>query len=321
MRIFQFSVLVWMALTQSAFADLPRLRAAVLQIGTVNWELRTIIDNGLDRKNGFILDVKPYADNGATRIAVEGGVADMAVADWIWLARQNAAGKDYGFIPYSRAVGGLVVPANSAAKSLADLKGGKLGIAGGPLDKSWLILQAYAKREYDVTLTQDTEQVYGAPPLVFKSGVKGDYQGVINFWHFLAKMKATGMRELISVDEAARGLGLDPDTPLLGYYFKNEFLRANPSLGQGFYNASREAKQILQSSDAEWDKLRPLMRVSSDAEFAQLKSDWIVGIPKAGQVEAASAQKLLGLMRDLGGSDLVGAATEVPPTLFIDLTK
>jgi NitT/TauT family transport system substrate-binding protein len=75
------------AFAGQAFAEMPTIRAAVLKIGTVNWELATITENGLDEKHGFKLDVQPFADNGATRIAVEGDEADMAVADWIWVAR------------------------------------------------------------------------------------------------------------------------------------------------------------------------------------------------------------------------------------------
>ncbi len=111
--------------TAAPAQDLTSVRAAVLQIGTVNWELSTIIDKGLDEKYGFELEMQPYADNGATRVAVEGGEADIAVADWIWVARQRAAGKDYVFIPYSKAVGGVVVPDDSPAETLKDLAGGQ----------------------------------------------------------------------------------------------------------------------------------------------------------------------------------------------------
>ena len=147
--------------TGSWAADLPQVRAAVLKIGTVNWELDTIKRNGFDKAAGFELVVQPFADKGATRVALEGGEADVAVADWIWVARQRAAGKDYVFIPYSKAVGGVVVGKDSTAKSLQDLKGAKIGIAGGPVDKSWLILQAYAEQEYGMDLAAGTEQVFG----------------------------------------------------------------------------------------------------------------------------------------------------------------
>ena len=299
--------------------ELPVIRAAVLQIGTVNWELATITANGFDRKHGFTLEMQPYADNGATRIAVEGGAADMAVADWIWVARQRAEGKDYVFIPYSRAVGGIVVPEDSQAKTLEDLRGGRIGIAGGPLDKSWLILRAYARQAYGFDLKAETEQVYGAPPLVFKTALGDEYAGAINFWHFLSKAKAAGMRELISVEEAGRALGLDADTPLLGYYFKGGFLADHPELAQAFFDASRDAKDLLTSSDAAWDAIRPSMNAANDAEFVQLRADWIAGIPDRTPVDRAAVDRMLTLMSELGGPELVGKATSVPDGLFADV--
>ncbi|WP_305971996.1 MULTISPECIES: ABC transporter substrate-binding protein [unclassified Mameliella] len=305
--------------TPSLAQDVPTIRAAVLKIGTVNWELATITEQGFDRKHGFALDVQGYADNGATRIAVEGGEADMAVADWIWVARQRAAGKDYVFIPYSRAVGAILVPEASEAQALPDLAGGKIGIAGGPLDKSWLILRAYAQQEHGFDLKAETEQVFGAPPLIFKSGLSGDYAGAINFWHFLAKMKAGGMRELISVDTAGKALGLDPNTPLLGYYMKESFLDANPGLAQALYEASRDAKDLLANDPAAWEAIRPRMNAKTDAQFETLKTDWIGGIPERGPVNIEAANKMLQVMADLGGADLVGKADRVPEGLFADL--
>ena len=320
MKIWRFAVaLLGLFSAPLTAQELPIIRAAVLKVGTVNWELTTIIENGLDKKYGFQLSVMPYADNGATRVAVEGGEADMAVADWIWVARQRAAGKGYVFVPYSKAVGGVVVPANSTATTLKDLVGGKVGIAGGPLDKSWLILRAYAQQEYGLDLKGETEQVFGAPPLIFKTGLKGDYAGVINFWHFAAKMKASGMRQLISVQDAGQALGLDTNTPLLGYYFKEGFLAQHPDLAQSFYNASREAKEMLETNPTAWELIRPHMRAKTDAQFDLLKQDWIAGIPERAPMDAEAAGKLLALMHDLGGDALVGEAKTVPVGLFADV--
>lgn len=320
MRLFHVIAVVLTSLAAPVIADdLPTIRAAVLKIGTVNWELATITENGFDRANGFALDVQPYADNAATRIAVEGGEADMAVADWIWVARQRAAGKDYVFIPYSKAVGGVVVPADSPAETVQDLAGGKIGIAGGPLDKSWLILRAYARQQYGMDLKAETEQVYGAPPLIFKSAMGDEYAGAINFWHFLAKNKAAGMQQLISVEEAGSALGLDTNTPLLGYYLKESFLAEHPDLAQAFFDASRAAKDQLATSDAAWEAIRPRMNAATDAQFEQLKSDWIAGIPARAPVDEVAAGKMLRLMGDLGGPELVGDATSLPAGLFADV--
>ena len=149
--------------------DLPTLRAAVLEFGTVNWELDTIQHHGFDSANGFDLAVQGVAGSAAAQVAFQAGEADVIVSDWLWVARQRAAGEDYIFVPYSRAVGGIMVPQDSAVTSLADLDGGKIGIAGGPLDKSWLILRAYAQKNHDMDLVAQTEQVFGAPPLIFGS--------------------------------------------------------------------------------------------------------------------------------------------------------
>jgi len=300
-------------------SDLPVLRAAVLKIGTVNWELDTITRNGFDTANGFELEIVPYADNGATRVALEGGEADVAVADWIWVARQRAAGKDYVFIPYSKAVGGLVVPKDSTAATLEDLKGQKIGIAGGPVDKSWLILQAYAQKEYGFDLAAETEQVFGAPPLVFKAALSGETAGAINFWHFLAKMKAAGMRELISVETAATSLGLNPDIPLLGYVLKESYLKENPGMAKALYGASRSAKDLLASDDSAWEVLRPRMNAKSDAQFETLRRDFRAGIPGPGNVDEDGAATFFALMASLGGEKLVGSAKDLPSGLFVDL--
>ncbi len=300
----------------AALAELPTLRAAVLEYGTVNWELNTIDHHGLDAENGFTLDVQGMAGGAAARTAFQGGEADVIVSDWLWVARQRAAGKDYVFIPYSRAVGGVMVPAGSPVNSVADLAGLKVGIAGGPLDKSWLILQAYAAETTGMNLAAETEQVFGAPPLIFKTALQGETDAAINFWHFMAKMEAGGMRKLVDISDAAEALGLDPNTPLLGYVVKGEMLRDNPDLVDGLAAASRAAKDMLASDDAEWDRLRPNMRASDDAQFEALKAGFRAGIPAPGPVDEEAAGRMLALMARLGGEELIGNATTLPEGTF-----
>lgn len=297
-------------------AELPVLRIAVLQVGTVNWELDTIRHHGFDTANGFTLEVQGVAGGAAAMVAFQGGAADAVVTDWLWVARQRAAGKDFVFLPYSRAVGALLVSNDSAAQTLADLRGRKIGIAGGPLDKSWLVLRAYAAQEYGMDLKAETEQVFGAPPLIFKTALDGGVAGAINYWHFNAKMQAGGMRKLIDIEDAARALGLDPQTPLLGYVVKGELLRAKPGLVAGLATASRAAKDIMLSNDAEWDRLRPLMNAKSDAEFKALRDGFRAGIPPAGPVDEQAAARMLALMADLGGTELLGDATTLPQGVF-----
>ena len=309
-------VLGWVSIACPSFAEMPILRAAMQKTGTVNWELDTITNNGLDTQNGFQLDVLDMAAGPAGQIAFQGGEADVIVSDWLWVARQRVAGNDYIFIPYSKAVGGVVVKNDSPVQTLRDFVGKKIGIAGGPLDKSWLILRAYAQQEYGIDLKAETEQVFGAPPLIFKTALAGETDGAINFWYFMAKMEAAGMRNVMSVADAAQALGLDPETPLLGYVMRGDMLKTHPELVTGLANASRAAKDILASDDAEWDKLRDRMNASTDAQFVALIDGFRAGIPTTTTVDYDAANRLLGVMAELGGKELVGDLTSVPEGMF-----
>ena len=304
------------AVAGAAFAEEATLRIATQVSGTVNWELTTISSQGFDKANGFKMAVQDVAAGPAAQIAFQGGEADVIVSDWLWVARMRAEGNDYVFIPYSKAVGALMVKGDSPAQSLADMKDKKIGIAGGPVDKSWLILRAYAQTQ-GIDLQQETEQVFGAPPLIFETAMNGETDGAINFWHFNAKAQAAGFRPLITVSEAALALGLSDQTPLLGYVIKGEFLRQNPKIVHGFVTASRAAKDLLASDEAAWDALRPIMNAKSDAQFAELKAGFRAGIPTAGPVDEASAAKMLEIMANLGGEELMGKTTTLPDGVFV----
>ena len=304
------------AAAQDTAQEKPTLTIGTLQNGTVSWELETIRARGLDAANGFTLAVLPLAGNPATQVAMNGGEVDSIVSDWLWVAQARAQGQDFVFLPYSTAVGGVMVKADSPAQSLADLKGKKIGIAGGPVDKSWLILRAFSRLNGGEDIGAVTEQVFGAPPMIMAAAESGEVDAAINFWHFQAKMQAAGMRELVDVETAARDLGLDPATPLLGYVLRESWIAQHPDAAAGLAKASAEAKRILATDDAAWDALRPIMNADDDAEFAALRDGWRAGIPASQQVDEAAAQKMFAVMAELGGDELTGGLTTLPAGLF-----
>lgn len=103
--------------------------------------------------------------------------------------------------------------------------------------------------------------IAGTPPAAHmaRNGLIGQAQSYNLFVDRRHESPGTDMRQLLSVQEASIALGLDPDTPLLGYYFKGSYLAQHPGLAQSFYDASRDAKQYLATSDDAWEAIRPRM--------------------------------------------------------------
>jgi NitT/TauT family transport system substrate-binding protein len=298
-------------------AEAGTIRIGVLKFGTVNWELDAIKSNGLDRAEGLDLQVVDLANTAATTVALQAGEVDIIVTDWLWVSRQRAEGAGFTFVPYSTSVGALMLPPDSTITSLADLAGKKLGIAGGPVDKNWLVIRAAAAQRHGVELDQTVEKVFAAPPLLNEEILSGRLDAVLNSWNFTAQLEAKGFRKLIGVEDAARDLGIATQVPLLGYVFDETWAEAHKEDLLALVRASRKAKDLLARSDTEWDRLRPLMKAPDEATFAALRDGFRKGIPgRWGEAERADAVRLFAIMAKLGGAELVGKSAELQPGTF-----
>jgi len=193
--------------TGAMAADLTPVKVGVLKFGTVNWELKALKNAGFDHANGIDLEIVPFAGGDATKIALQGGAVDIIVSDWLWVSRQRAEGVPLTFAPYSSSVGSLMVAGDSPVTSLGDVKGMKIGVAGGPLDKSWLLLQGMAKQDHGFDLAAENEIVFGAPPLLAEKTKQGELTAMLNFWHYCARLEAEGYKRVISAEDAAIALG------------------------------------------------------------------------------------------------------------------
>ena len=295
----------------SMAADLPGVRAGVLKFGTVNWELKSMRHHGLDEANGFTLEIVPFAGGDATDIALLGGDVDIIVSDWLWVSRQRAAEHALTFSPYSSSVGAIMVAGDGDIVSIADLKDRKIGVAGGPLDKSWLLLQGMARQEAGVDLAADNEIVYGAPPLLAEKAKSGELDAVLNYWHYNARLEAEGFRVLASAEDAAAALGASGPVSSIGYVFDEAFVESG--LAAAFVKASRETKAILADSDEEWQRLADAGDIKDGPEALVLLRDrFREGIPtRALDEEIADTTLIYGLLAELGGEKLVGDAPEM----------
>ena len=160
-------VFILCILTLNAQA-LEKIRIGVLAYGTVNWELKIMQLNKIAIKNGIDLKILKLASKNAVSIALQARAVDVIVSDYIWVSRQRASGANYTFYPYSKATGGVYVNSSLKAKTLLDLESLSLGIAGGPVSKTWLITRAYTKFKYNKNFSDMVNKTFASPPILYK---------------------------------------------------------------------------------------------------------------------------------------------------------
>jgi NitT/TauT family transport system substrate-binding protein len=209
-----------------------------------------------------------------------------------------------------------MVPANSPIGGIADLKGKKLAIGGGPLDKSWLLLQALARRS-NIDLKTQADIVYGAPPLLQQKALQGETDATLTFWNFCAELEANGMRRAVAMDDVVKSLGATGSVAMVGYVFNGNWAQRNHSLLERFFAATRQAKDILAQSPDEWQRLAPRIAAGGVGALDVYRQRYLEGIPRRPlSAEVADARTLYNVLAEIGGADLVGPARELDPGTF-----
>ncbi len=206
------------------------LTAGAVQFGTGQWLFDVISNGKLDAAEGFTLSQRLLASNSAADIAILGQQVDVAITDWFWVMRQRSLGGDYLFMPFTAALGGVIVPEASPIKDIAGLKGNDIGVAGGAIDKSWILLRAYGIKNGVGDLAATAKPVFGAPPLLNEQAAAGRVAALLNFWPFAARLEAKGWRRIVTVSEIMRSFGIAADLPLVGFVFPANLARDEPPL-------------------------------------------------------------------------------------------
>lgn len=316
-----------MLLTGSALTAvimLPRLAAAAaplrltsVKFGSVSWLIDTIRFEGADKKRGLDLRIVEVANNPAAPVALLSGDADVIVSDWTWALRQRAKGGDLKFAPYSSALGSVMVPKDSDIHSLGDLKGKKIGVAGTGIDKSWILLRAYSREVLGQDIANLAEPVFGAAPLVTEEFKSGRLDAVLNFWTYAARLQASGARQLLTMADVIKGMGVSPTPALVGFIWSEKAVRDKGIPVEALLAAVADANAVLATSDAAWERLRPLIKPASDAELVAIRDYYRSGITGSwGAAETAAAEKLTNLLIQLGDAELVGDGTRFDQNLF-----
>lgn len=297
-------------------AERTTIRIGVQASGTLEWELSALQDDPQAKSADFQVEIQHVANAEAGKIALQSGAVDMIVSDWIWVSSLRSTGADFTFYPYSNTSGALVVPEKSPIHSIKDLKGKRLGIAGGELDKNWLLLQALAQKE-QLDLNATVEKIFGAPPLINEQIKQNRVDAVLNYWHFAARLEAQGYRQIIDGKGILKGLGIAENVPNIGYVFKQSWAEGHKQAINSFFKASKQAKNRLCTSDAAWQKVIPLTQTDDASIQTKLRQGYCEGgIEQWGEKEQQAAARIYTMLRTLSNNQLTGNSAYLQPGTF-----
>jgi NitT/TauT family transport system substrate-binding protein len=306
----------WLFCIGANAAEPVLIRLGVQATGTLAWELAVLQNDAQFKADDFRIETQLLANAEAGKIALQSGAVDMIVSDWIWVSRLRADGADFTFYPYSTMAGALMVPQHSAIQSIKDLQGKRLGIAGGELDKNWLLLQALAqKNQFD--LNSSVEKIFGAPPLIDQQLKQGRVDAALNYWHFAAKLESQGYRQILDGKGLLQALGIKAIVPSIGYVFKQEWATSHKPGLQAFLRASAKAKNVLCTDENTWQRTLPVIQTSDKAEQDRLRQGYCEGeIKDWGAPGQQAAEEIYGLLRTLSNNQLTGKSEHVQPGTF-----
>ena len=163
------------------------------------------------------------------------------------------------------AAGGLIASKSSKIVNDLDLKNKKIGVAGGQVDKGWLIFRAYYKKKHGTDLIALSRPIFGAPPLLNKKMQQSGFDAILTYWPYQAKLLTdNNFKKVININEILNELGIPDGIPVIGWVFRDDWGKNNNDVLDNFLKASDEAKKIMLESDKIWEKIRPNMMAEDD---------------------------------------------------------
>lgn len=296
--------------------NVTHIKIGVMTSGTLAWELAAINNQNLLANTNLKLETINITNQQAGKVALQSGSVDVIISDWIWVSSMRAEGTNYSFYPYSNTSGSLIIANNANIQNLTDLKGKKLGIAGGELDKNWLLLQALAlKQGFD--LNSAVEKVYGAPALLNEQLAQKRLDALLTYWQFAARFETQGYQQLLSGEEIVKQLGITQAVPSLGYVFKESWANENKANLSSFFKITALARHNLCHDDTEWNNISHLLAEPEQSIQLNIRKRYCQGqVENWQESNRLAAADLYRQLHKLENNKLTAKSTELETGTF-----
>jgi len=246
----------------AAAAD--KLKVVALE-GIQLFPVQIMQTKGIAAKHGIEIDLQRVASPTASYTVMQTGDFHIGFGGWLSIAVLRDKGfklsNVYSMVGYTVET---MVKADSPLKSIAELKGKRIGLFGGANAATTWLFRVLAVKFFGFDPTKDAKVHFGAPPLLIGMLDRGELDGVLILDPFITQLLETGKYRSIG-NPGNIWRDKTGQQPMLVSVTVNEpWARANPEVVKRFVAAYKEALVYLKTRPEAWPEIAKAMRVKTD---------------------------------------------------------
>ena len=210
---------------------------------------RVIIDQGLDKKHGLAVEYRAYPPLDGLFTAIRGKDVDVGFGGWTAIAQFRGKGFPVTMIfPVGRGVTvDVIVPTGSPIKTIADLKGKKVGSFAGAAGTATVLFRVVASKFHGFDPGKSGDLQFAGPGLLPALLDKGELDAAVMFDPLAAKLVASGKYRSIGNLADAYKAGTGEEFLWIGYSSNDDFMKAEPEALTKFTRAWLEAIEYVKN--------------------------------------------------------------------------
>jgi NitT/TauT family transport system substrate-binding protein len=224
--------------------------------GTQRFPIYAMRTRGIADKYNLKVEEIPVSGPQAQYTAMQTGDFQVATTAWFPVVLMRAQGYKFTIVfPVSSYTDDIVVPADSPLKSMADLKGKRVGISGGPASSGTWIFRTEAVRFFGFDPMKDAKVQFGAAPLLTGLMENNELDAVlIQNPQVVRLLETKKFRSLASFGDIWREK-TGQDVMLVTIVMNEDWAKANREIAKRFVAAFKESAEYLKAHAEVWPEV------------------------------------------------------------------
>jgi len=303
--------------SQAVAAESRKITLGILRTGAQDFVHTVMEQQKLLQKYNLPYERVASLSPPALHLMIAEKTVDIGYGGLTTMARARAEGKGmlviFGiFSP----VNALLVPKDSPVKTLADLRGKRVGNFGGPGAATTSIFMAIAKRWHGLDLQRDLELITAPGPALMGLLDRGELAAALIGTTESLRFPLTGKYRVIMdlSGEWEKRAGRAPDHVTITT--NEEFAKAHPDILKRYLGAYLETVKYIRSHPEVWDSYAKQIRLTEPGAAAALRDNMGPRIVDKWDKEQIKVQQdFLEVTREILGPKVL---REVPKGLMTD---